>query len=88
MTVDNDAAVLRAVGLLRAYMVDDDDLLSGIINASRTDDSVDPQLVRTIAAMVVIAATLVKTMAAPDGDVDQILDQVQHHLVGRDNIDG
>ena len=76
--VSSDAAVVRATGLLKAFIDADDDLVNEILAAS-LEDPTDQTVYATFGAMVQIAAGLASTLT--NLGVDHPLDDVQRQLI-------
>jgi hypothetical protein len=77
------AAVLRAIGLLRSYMANDDTHVNAIMEAT-IEDPDQQSLMRTFSAMFAIAATATASLALANvygDDEDQILDALQRQLI-------
>ena len=86
MTIElntDPASILRATGLRRSYMANDDLHINAVMEAVREDPD-EQALMRTFSAMFAIAVTATASLALANvfgDDEDQVLDAIQRQLI-------
>jgi hypothetical protein len=82
--VADAAAIMRATGLLKAFVSGDDLLVNDIMTAAKEDPG-EQSLMRTFGALAQIAGVLADTIARSGaGDINSVLTTVQHQIIAGD----
>jgi hypothetical protein len=80
---DDDGAVLRAIGIVRAVITEDNEHLLAVVKLAAEDD--DPRSrMRTFGALALVAAKAVTARTADLAEADRLLAAIQHLLVRGD----
>ena len=81
--ITDGASILRAIGLLRAVIAKDDNLVNAIMEAALEDPD-EQVLMRTFGALVATARAAIAGLACANvygDDVNQVLTTLQRHLI-------
>ena len=80
---DDDGAVLRAIGMVRGLIANDEEHVRAVMTAAIGNDDYKARM-RTVGALVCVAVEAVRSVTHDQAEADRFLDLIQQRLVRGD----